>query len=197
MPARAAIAPGARPGGLAGLSRFPQRKVHRILLAVVHVHTRASHHILNITTGQLAIMLKFFYAIENVAVHYISIAIINQALYGANDILDMLGYARINMRTAYIQLIHYFKIGIDVTVADVEPLHALFVGSVDDFVIHIGEVLHMGYIIALVLQEAANYVPGYEGARIADMGMVVGGNAAHINIGLTGSHGNEFFFSII
>ena len=101
------------------------------------------------------------------------------------------------MGTAYIQLIHYFKIGVDVTVADIEPLHALFIGSVNDLVINVSKVLHMGYIIALMLQEAANYVPGYEGARIADMRMVVGGNAAYVNIGLTGSHGNEFFFSII
>ena len=77
VPARAAIAPGARPGGFAGFSRFPQSKVHGVLLAVVHIHASTSHHILDITSGQLTIMLKFFYAVENVAVHYISITIIN------------------------------------------------------------------------------------------------------------------------
>ena len=142
-------------------------------------------------------MLKFFNTVENVAVHYIGIAIINQALHSADNVLDMLGYARINMGTAYIQFIHYFKVGIDVAIADVEPLYAFFVSGVDDFVIHIGEVLYMGYIIALVLQEATNYVPSYEGTGIANVGMVVGGNAAYINIGLTGGHGNEFFFSIV
>ena len=51
VPARATIAPGAGPGGLAGLCRFPQSKVHGVLLAVVHINTGACHHIFNVTAG--------------------------------------------------------------------------------------------------------------------------------------------------
>ena len=37
MPARPAIAPGARPERLAGLGRFPEREVGRVLLALIHL----------------------------------------------------------------------------------------------------------------------------------------------------------------
>src|SRR5262245_58301266 len=41
VPARAAGAPGARPGGLARLRRLPQREIERVVLAFVDFHSRA------------------------------------------------------------------------------------------------------------------------------------------------------------
>ena len=121
------------------------------MFAFVYVYTGTGHHIFQITTGQLAIIFEFFYAIENVTIDNISIAIINQSLDGFNDIINMLGYTRINMCTTNIQLIHYFKIGINVTVADIKPLHAFFISSIDNFIINVGKVLYMGYIVAFML----------------------------------------------
>ena len=194
MPAGTTGTPRALPCRLARFSGFPQRKIHRITLAVINVYTRAGHHILNITAGKLTIVFKLFYTVENVTVNNIAIAIVNQALYGRNNIIDMLGYTRINMRTAYIELIHYFKVRINIAVADVKPLHALFIGSVDNLVINIGKVLYMGYVIAFVLQEAADNVPGYERTRITNMRMVVRSNTANIDVGFARMNRYEFFF---
>ena len=194
MPAGTAGTPRALPCRLARFSGFPQRKIHRITLAVINVYTRAGQHIFQITAGKLTIVFKFFYTVENVAVNNITIAIVNQALNGSDDIIDMLGYTRINMRTAHIELIHYFKVGVNVAVADIIPLYALFIGSVDNLVINIGKVLYMGYVIAFVLQEAADNVPGYERTRIANVRMVVRSNTANIDVGFAGMDRYEFFF---
>ena len=194
MPAGTTRTPRALPSRLARFSGFPQRKIHRIMLAVINVYTRAGHHILNITAGKLTIVFKFFYTVENVAVNNITIAIVNQALNGFDDIIDMLGYTRINMRTAHIKLIHYFKVGVNVAVADIIPLYALFIGSIDNLVINIGKVLYMGYVIAFVLQEAADNVPGYERTRITNMRMVVRSNTANIDVGFARMNRYEFFF---
>ena len=76
----------------------------------------------------------------------------------------MLGNARVNMRAAYVQLIHYFKISVDITSADVAPLHAFLIRCVDDFIVNIGKILHMQNVIALMLQKTADNVPCYKGA---------------------------------
>ena len=98
------------------------------------------------------------------------------------------------MCTAHIEFIHYFKVGVNVAVADIIPLYAFFIGSVDNLVINIGEVLYMGYVIAFMLQEAADNVPGYERTRITNMRMVVRSNTANIDVGFTGMNRYEFFF---
>ena len=164
------------------------------MLAVINVYTRSGHNILNITAGKLTIVFKFFYTVENVAVNNITIAIVNQALYSFDDIIDMLGYTRINMRTAHIKLIHYFKVGVNVAVADIIPLYALFIGSIDNLVINISKVLYMGYVIAFMLQKAADNVPGYERPRITNMRMVVRSNTANIDVGFARMNRYEFFF---
>ena len=194
MPARTTGTPRALPCRLARFSGFPQRKIHRITLAVINVYTCTSQHIFQITAGKLTIVFKFFYTVENVAINNIAVAIVNQALYGSDDIIDMLGYTRINVCTAYIELIHYFKVGINVAVADIIPLYAFFIGSVDNLVINIGKVLYMGYVIAFMLQEAADNVPGYERTRITNMRMVIRSNTANIDVGFTGMNRYEFFF---
>ena len=194
MPAGTTGTPRALPSRLARFSGFPQRKIHRIMLAVINVYTCTSHHILNITAGKLSIVFKFFYTVENIAVNNIAIAIVNQALNGFDDIIDMLGYTRINMRTAHIEFIHYFKVGVNIAVADIIPLYALFIGSVDNLVINIGKVLYMGYVIAFMLQKAADNVPGYERTRITNMRMVVRSNTANIDVGFARMNRYEFFF---
>ena len=98
------------------------------------------------------------------------------------------------MSPAHVELIHYLKIGIDVTVADIVPLHALFISSIDNFVVYIGKVLHMSNVVALMLQKTADNIPGNKGTGIAYMGMIVRRYAAHIDISLTGIDRYKFFF---
>ena len=139
-------------------------------------------------------MLKFFNAVINIAIHFVRITAVDQRLYRCNDFFHMLGNPRINMRTAYIELIHYFKISVDITSADVTPQNAFFIGGIDYFIIDICKVLYMQYIVAFMLQKTADNVPGHKRTGVADMRMIIGSDAADINIGFTRMYRHELFF---
>ena len=98
------------------------------------------------------------------------------------------------MRAAYVQLIHYFKISVDITPADVAPLHAFLVRRIDDFIVNISKILHMQNVIALMLQKRRITSQVTKGRAIADMGMVVRRNTANIHIGFAGMQRHKFFF---
>ena len=194
MPSRAAFAPRAFPVRFARFGCLPQRKVKRVVLFVVNVDACARHHVFQLAAGQFAVTVKFFHAVINIAVHFVSIALIDKGLHHVNDFRHMLGNARVNMRAADIQHIHFFKINVDIASADIAPRHAFLIGGVDDFVVNVGKVLHMQHVVAFMLQKAADYVPRYKGARIADMRVVVRRNAANIHIGFAGVQRYKFFF---
>ena len=197
MPARASVAPRAFPVRFAGFGCFPQRKIKRVMLFVVNVNAGAGHHIFQLASGKFAVAVKLFNAVIYIAVKLIGIAFINKGLYNIDNFLHMLGNTRVNMRASYVQLIHYFKISVDITPADVAPLHAFLIRRIDDFIVNIGKILNMQNVIAFMLQKTADNVPGYKGARVADMGMVVRRNAANIHIGFAGMQRHKFFFLLV
>ena len=193
VPARTAFTPRAGPSRFTRFSSFPQSEVHGISFAVVYVNASASHHIFQITTGKLAVMLEFFYAVIYVTFNLVSIVTVDKGLYGLDDVFDMFRHAGINVSAFYVQLVHYFIVRINVTVANVKPLHAFLVGSVDNLIVDISEVLHMGYVIAFVFQEATDNVPSYEGTSVANVRMVVGSNAANVDVCLAFVNGYKIF----
>ena len=91
------------------------------MLFIVDINARTCHHIFQITPGKFTVMLKFFNAIINIAVHFVSITTINKSFYSFNDFLHMLRNTRIYMCTTHIELIHYLKISIYITSADITP----------------------------------------------------------------------------
>ena len=134
VPARTAFTPRAGPSRFTRFSSFPQSKVHRIAFAVIYVNASASHHIFKVTTGKFAVMLEFFYAVIYVTFNFVSIATVDEGLYGLDDVFNVFRNTGINVSAFNVQFVHYFIVGINVTVANVKPLNAFFICSVDDFV---------------------------------------------------------------
>ena len=138
-------------------------------------------------------MLEFFYAVIYVTFNLVSIATVDEGLYGLNDVFDMFRHAGINVSAFYVQLVHYFIVRINVTVANVKPLHAFLVSSVDNLIVDISEVLYVSYVIAFVLQEATDNVPSYERTSVANVRMVVWSNAANVDVCLAFVNGYKIF----
>ena len=194
MPARTTFTPRTGPSRFTRFSCFPQSEVHRITFAVVNINASASHHIFKITTGKFAVMLEFFYAVIYITFNFVSIATVDEGLYSLDDIFDVFTNTRINVSTFYVQLVHYFIVRINVTVANVKPLHTFFVSGVDDFVIDISKVLYVSYVITFVFQETTNNVPGYERTSITNVRMVVRSNTANVDIRFTFVNRYKIFF---
>ena len=193
MPARTAFAPRAFPVRFTRFGSLPQSKVKRIVLFIVDINTRTGHHIFQLAAGKFAVAVEFFYAVINIAVHFVGKALVDKGLHYLDDFRHMLGNTRVNMRTADIQHIHFLKVNINIAVADVAPFYAFFISGVNDFIVNIGKVLHVQHIIALMLQKTADYVPRYKGACVADMRIVIRRDAANIHIGLAGVQRYKFF----
>ena len=52
----------------------------------------------------------------------------------------------------------------------------------------------MQYIVAFMLQKTADNVPGHKRTGVTDMRMIIGSDAADINIGFTRMYRHELFF---
>ena len=195
MPARPSFPPGGIPGRFAGFGRFPQGKIHGILFPVIHIHPGTCQHIVQVPSGKAAIAREFFHAVIYIPVNHIGVTVVDQRLDRIDNIRNMPGYPGINLHAADIQLVHHFKIGLDVTAADIAPLHALRIRRIDDLIIYIGKILNMEHVKSFMLQKTVDHIPGYKGTGVTDMGMIIGGDAADINTRFPRDHGDEFFFS--
>ncbi len=67
-------------------------------------------------------------------------------------------------------------------------------GAFDDLVIHVGDVAHIGEIVTGVTQVTGHHIEGDEGATVADMTVIVDGDATHIHTHLARVDRFEFFF---
>ena len=111
MPARPTLTPRTLPAWLARFGRFPKRKIHRVTLLLAHAHTRSSQHILQITAGKLAIILKVLHGKINVAINLISRAPSQKLLHQGDNLRHMLRYAWMHISLKHIQSAHILKIG--------------------------------------------------------------------------------------
>ena len=71
------------------------------------------------------------------------------------------------------QFTHVFVIGLNVFCRNHITRHTLFVGSLDDLVIHIREILHKGHVIATRFQVTTKYVEHQCAARMTDVTIVI------------------------
>ena len=68
---------------------------------------------------------------------------------------------------------------------------ALLVGALDDLVVHVGQVLGEGDLVALVHEVTADDVEGQERATVADVNLVIDGGAADVHANLAGLDGRK------
>ena len=71
----------------------------------------------------------------------------------------------------------------------------LFLGPLDDFVVYVGEVTDKGDIVAPVAQVADDHVEDQGGSGMAYMAVIIGGDAADIELDLALFQGDEGGFS--
>ena len=152
-----------------------------MVFALVHFYPCAGFHVVQRASAQLAIVCKLFHRIIHIAVNDIGKAVFDQLSHHIDDFLHMCRYFGVDRRPAHIQLVHHFKIAGNIALGNSMPRHLLLIGSPNNFIIHIGEVLHMHHFPALLLQIAANDIPGHKRPGVADMGMIVRSNAANIH----------------
>ena len=193
VPAGTAFAPRRFPERLAGLGGFPECKVERVFLDVVDVDARAGLQIFDRLVAELAVVLEFQRAVVHVAVDLIGVALIDERCDEVDDLLDVFGRLRVHGRLADAERVGVGEVFGDVFFRDFLARDALFVGALDDLVVHVGEVLHERHLVAAVLEIAAQHVEHDDRARVADVDEVIHRRTAGVHAHLAGLDRHELF----
>ena len=193
MPARTSLAPGAFPERFTGLSSLPQREIAGVLLFIVHFDAGTGQHVFHFAAGQFSVIIESGNIIIHIAAQYIGMALFDKGFHHFNDVIHVIGYTGIYIGPAYVERIHHLEISINVTVGNGLPVCAFRIGLVDDFIIHIGEVLYKFHLVAHIFQVPTDHIPGHSRTGIADVGMVIGRYTAYINLCFPRSNRLKYF----
>ena len=74
------------------------------------------------------------------------------------------------------------------------PVDVFLVGALDDFIVNVGEVADVVHFVADVLEVAVHGVEYDTGAGVADVAVIVNGDAAYVHADFARCERGEFFF---
>jgi len=191
MPAGAAGAPRAVPVGFAGFGGFPEDEVGGVGFVRIYLYASACLQVVDIFFGEFAVVIGFWGAKIDGAVHIVGEAFVDKVLDKGDDVGDFLGNPGEMGGWANVETLHIGEKFVDIGVGDVQKTHALLVSSFDDFVINICKILYEIDIVASIFQKAVENVKDHMGAKIAYVGKIVNRGAADVNAGFAGVDGNE------
>ena len=192
MPARATLAPRGVPHGLARFGGLPEGEVQRVVLLLVGFDAGADLELVDVTTGHGAVAGVTTNREVDVAVAgRIGVALLDETGDHLDHGLDLLRGARTDIRVEDAHAVHLLDEGVGELAREVLGSATLLVGALDDLVVHVGQVLGEGDLVALVHKVAANDVEGQERAAVADVNLVIDGGAADVHANLAGFDGCE------
>ena len=120
--------------------------------------------------------------------------LLDQCLHHIDDVLHVIGHSRIDIGAADMELIHDFKVRINVAVGNCFPVAAFRIGFIDDLIIDVREILYKGHFVTDEFQIAADDIPSDGRTGIADMRMIVWGDAADVDLRFPFCDRMEYFF---
>ena len=190
VPAGTALAPRAFPRRLAGLGGLPQREVEMVALAVFQTLAvsaqlaMAAFHLVDVATGQRAVISVATHAEVNIAFDLIRMAAVDELLDELDHLGDLLGGARSHIGVLHVHGVHVVKEGLRIFCGNLSCASAFFVGLLDDLVINVGDVGDELHVEAAPGEVAADDVEADKRTGVADMDVVVHGGTAHVHADL-------------
>ena len=165
---------GRLPEMFAGLGRFPEREVARVVLVVaVHIHARAGLHAGHINFRKLAVRRKFRDAKIGRSVAGIGESLFGEPLDQLHHVVDVLGGPRDVFGRLEVQRAPVIEIGLNIFVGVLADAHARRRGFLDDAVVHVGEVHHLNDAKALRFQIPPQNILKNKCAEVTDVREIV------------------------
>ncbi len=142
-------------------------------LSCVHFHPRTSLQILKLAFRETSIGLIFLDLEIDIACHWIGEAFLNQPANQSDDLSHMLGRFRFIGRPSDSEPPHVLIVGLDIFGGNRVAGNASLICSLDDLVVHVGEVLDEFDLVTAVFQIAPDHVKHERAAGMADVAVVV------------------------
>ena len=194
MPPRPALAPGTVPCRLTGFGALPQCEVQGVFLSLVHFDPGACLQIVQVPFRKLAVPVEFFHLEVDVAVHVVGHALAHKSLDDSNDLFDIIGGSWLHIRPLYPESAHVVVVGFDVLLRQLLPLHTLLVTPIDDLVVDVGVVAHVGQVVTREPQVTGDDVEGHRCPRVPDMAVVIYSHTAGVHSHLRWTERFELLF---
>jgi hypothetical protein len=195
VPAGPAVAPGRCPGGLAGLGVLPEDEIQGIELRIVDLHPGPCAQVVDFLAGELSVLREFPHRVHDIAVaRDVRVALVDQGLRHRDDGVDEFGGARFEVGRLQPESRAVLVHGGGETPCQIGPILAVGGRALDDLVVDVGDVAHIGDGVAQGSQVALDQVEHREHARVADVDVVVIRHAAHVHADLIGPQRLEFLF---
>ena len=187
------VAPGRRPRGLARLRRLPQHEVERIALGAIDFDARAGAQVLELLAGQLSVRRELVHVVHHVAVRrLVGVAALDQLADHRQHLVDVLGSLGLLLRPQAAERVEILVHGRGEFPRVLAPVDARLARAVDDLVVDVGDVAHVGHAQPAMPQIAAHHVEHHQHAGIADVEIVVDGDAAAVHAHVAGLDGLQF-----
>ena len=184
VPARAPGSPRARPRGLSRRLRLPEHEVERIALARVvgMIAARVGHrqHLRARKVAEPAEGRPVAHGVVHAAPRDIGEAALDQRGSRGHDVGDDIGRAGIVIRRTDVELLHVTDEVRGPAIAQSAPVLPDVGRLAQDVVVDVSDVLDVAYGQALTLQMPHEHVGDRVGEGMAQVGRVVGSDAADV-----------------
>ncbi|MNX70705.1 hypothetical protein D3C86_1019760 [compost metagenome] len=197
VPARTPGAPRRFPARLARLGGFPQHEVQRVLLGLVDFDARADAQVFDLLARQLAVAHELGDAVVHVAIaRGVGVTLVDQGLDHRVHARDVIGGTRLHVRLLDVQARFVFVHRRDHALGQRFERLAVLVGPIDDLVVDVGDVAHVGQVVAAEAQPARHQVERDHAAAVAQVAVVVHGHPADVHAHLVAIERLEDFFAL-
>ena len=155
---------------LPGFACLPEREVPGIVLAVfVDVDPRARFEAADVEMGQRPVAGKARYPKVRRPVGDIGVPVLSEPFDQRHHLEDVLGCARVVLGPLDPQRVEVLEKGLDVLLGELVDRLAVLRGLLDDAVLDIGDVHHLGDLVPLLQQHAAEQVLEQKGTEVANV----------------------------
>ena len=175
VPAGSALAPRRIPVGFAFFGGLPESEIGAVALDVAGIDalTGASDEVFQRQVRELAVGGEGLGAEIHVALRLVGVTLLHQGGNDLDDLVYILGRLRVNGGGLDAERLDVLPVFLYVALGNGLEVHSFRFGFVDDFVVHIGEILHECHLHAAPFKVAAEGVKGDDGACVADVYQIV------------------------
>jgi len=177
---------------LGGLGAFPQHEVQGVVLAVQHGHAFSRMQLVEGFARELAVAGKLAHGIVDVPVgHPVSQATFLKLADDAQHLRHVIGGAGLVRGSLDAQRIRVLVQGFDHAVGQGPNGLAVVKGALDDLVVNVGDVAHVGHPKAAGTQPALHHIKRHHGAGMTQVTEVIDRHAADVHAHMTGFERNK------